>query len=150
MTFGYTMDTFDLEFSLGYWSEEMDYTEPEARYDWNEKYSKYSFGLAGLYHLKRNDTFGIDGGLRFVLHNEKWEYEESDTRYEDTMELSGWSVGPVLRGRWFFADGSMAIGPEVFLKYTSRTWSQEWDSGDDELDLTTMGVEYAVRWDFMF
>ena len=152
MIFGYGMDSFDVELNLGYSSEKLSYdSEEQGRYTEDVTYTKYIIGLSGLYHLMGNDTVGIDGGLRFQLESESWKYEADATRDDWEDKLSGWSVGPVLRGRWYLADGAIALGPEVFFKYTSKTYTYDYtDRADYELDVTGMGLEYALRVDFMF
>jgi hypothetical protein len=150
MAIGYSMDAFDLEFELGYstqgYEEEWDYT----RFTETMDYTRYTFGMAGLYHLVGNEKYGIDAGAKFQLVSEKAEYDNGDGyTWED--DYSGWAIGPVLRGRVFFADGHMAIGPEIYFKYSTKTL-EESETGDDtdEVDFTKMGLEYGIRLDFLF
>ena len=152
MIFGYSMDTFDVELNLGYGNEKLSYdSEEQGRYTEEISYTKYVMGLSGLYHLMGNDTMGLDAGVRFQLESEAWKWDESDSRVEWEDKLSGWAVGPVLRGRWYLADGAMALGPEVFFRYSSKKYTEDYpDRADYELDVTGMGLEYALRLDFMF
>ena len=151
MVFGYALDAMDVELSLGYWKDNLSY-DSEARYTEDTSYSQYVLGLTGLYHLTGSDNIAIDGGLRFQLESEKWDGESGETRYSWEDKLSGWAVGPVLRGRWFFADGALALGPEVFFKYSSKKYTEDYssDRSDYEMDVTGMGFEYALRLDFLF
>lgn len=150
MAIGYSLEAFDLEFELGYgtqgYEEEWDYT----RFTREADYTRYTFGLAGLYHLIGNENFGIDAGAKFQLTSEKYEYDNGDDYcYEETY--SGWAIGPVFRGRVFFADGHMAIGPEIFFKYSTKTFEYAEDDEDaEESDFTKMGLDYGIRLDFLF
>lgn len=150
---GYGLDAMDVELSLGYSKETLKYDDPSGgRYDEEMNYSKYVLGLTGFYHLTGNETVALDAGLRFQLEGETWDYEESMSRYKWEDKLSGWAAGPVFRGRWYLGDGGLALGPEVFFKYTSKTYEEDYDSSraDYELDVSGMGFEYALRLDFMF
>lgn len=150
LSLGYSMDAFDLEFGLGYSTQGYEYEWGTTRYTANEDYTRYTFGLAGLYHLVGNENYGLDAGLRFELTSEKYEYDNGDG-YTDEETFSGWAIGPVFRGRVFFADGHMAFGPEVYFKYSTRTYEDK-ETGDDteETDFTSMGLDYALRLDFLF
>ena len=131
MTFGYELEAMDIELMLGYGSSTVTYTydEDEGPYraGWDEKYSRYMVGLGAFYHLIGTDDYNVDAGLRFALTSNKYEEEEVEDRADsDEATLSGWAVGPVLRGRVFLADGKFAIGPEVFINYSSMTYANDW------------------------
>lgn len=147
MTFGYELEAMDLELTLGYGSSTVTYPDGESRGE-EEKYSRYSLGLAGLYHLAKTEDYALDAGLRLALISNKYEYDGSARA--DEQKLSGWAVGPVFRARVFLADGKFAFGPEVFANYTSMTYTDDWNSWLDDTELSGLSLDYALRLDFLF
>jgi hypothetical protein len=153
MTFGYGLEAMDLELTLGYGSMTAEYTYDESRAGWEETYSRYTLGLGGFYHMLQTDNFTLDGGLRFKLMSDKYEYTEDYSRdWTEEIKLSGWAVGPALRGRVWMADGALSFGPEVAFNYSSMTLSDEVtvSRDEDELDLSSMSIDYALNlyWHF--
>jgi hypothetical protein len=152
--FGYGMDSIDLELSLGYNKQTLKYEDPDSDYTDEMNLTAYILGLTGFYHMMGNDTMAVDGGLRFQLETDTWDYDASDRdHYTWEDKLSGWALGPVLRGRIFFADGAMALGPEIFFKYSSKKYTEDEDYNsrvDYEMDVTGMGIDYGLRLDFLF
>jgi hypothetical protein len=157
---GYGMDAFDLELSFGYNTYSEEHTEEESgrQYDYDNSLSMYTFGITGLYHVFPADPVGLDAGLRAQLMAMNYEgITSSGNRFEETYtdDFSGWAFGPVIRARYFFADGALAIGPELYLKYSSMTCEENWDyesrdEPDFTADSTTFGTEFSVRMDWFF
>ena len=88
----------------------------------------------------------------------KAEWEELNS-YDETWthDISGWSAGPVARARWYFADGALALAPEVYFRYTSLTYEDtyEYPNGDREtdtieFDISQMDTEYSLALEFYF
>ncbi len=162
MIFGYDMEKFDVEVSFGYDRATESYEPPdgggERQYPYEASVSRYTFGMTGFYNVVAPNSFSFDAGLRFQLDSWDYEYDENDlgrTDYTKTEKISGWAAGPVFRGRLWFADDCLALGPEVYVKYSSQTLTEELDYGrgsreEHETDMTAFNVEYAVRLDFLF
>jgi hypothetical protein len=153
MVFGYGLDAMDLELTLGYGTMTAEYTYDETRAGWEETVSRYTLGLGGFYHMIQTDNFTLDGGLRFKLMSDKYEYSEDWSRdYSWELKLSGWSVGPAIRGRVWMADGALSFGPEVGFNYSSMTASgeEDYDRDEDEIDLSSMSIDYAVMLNWHF
>jgi len=161
MTFGKSFEKFDGEISFGMARFSAKYegdSEGERQYDYDNSLMMYTFGLTGLYHVSPPSSFSLDAGLRFQLHSMSFETESEGgyrQTYTYTDKYSGWSVGPVVRGRWWFAGDSMALGPEIYLRYTSMTHEMTWDYDsradvEEEIDLSEFVTEYSVRLDFYF
>jgi hypothetical protein len=127
---------------------------PEG-YSWEEKVHWHTFGLTGLYKLVDPDPIELDVGLRFQLHSATWDIKQVVDELESTdeEEATGWSFGPLARARWYFADGAVGLGPEMYLKYTSLTY--KWSVDDEEEpreddDLSSWDIEYSLRLEFFF
>lgn len=121
---------------------------------WTENW--WTLGAAGYYPIADGKSWTMDAGLRFQYHNASVEYSEpvGDTESSSKFGVKGWSVGPVLRHRWLLAGGAIAIGPEIYPKYTSM--KSEWEysnrdtSTEDGPDISAMDIEYSFRMDFFF
>ena len=66
-------------------------------------------------------------------------------------------MAPVARARWYFADGALALAPEVYFRYTSLTYEDtyEYPNGDREtdtieFDISQMDTEYSLALEFYF
>jgi len=158
MDIGYCFGDWYVEGGFGYsgatWKQELG----EERGTTNtEKVNWYIFNPAGLYKIVDPDPIELDVGLRFQLHSAKWDWttEESEERseYTDSDKVSGWSVGRVVRARWYFADGALALAPEVYPKYTSLEYKWEYTNSyehDEEADITSWDTEYSLSLEFFF
>ncbi|MFH1502233.1 MAG: hypothetical protein ABIG03_04225 [Candidatus Eisenbacteria bacterium] len=163
---GLDKEVWDFELGIGWsgfnWSEEDNYEVDRADYEYTEGASWYDFNLAALYKVMEPDPIELDVGLRFQLHNAKWEW---DTKYfgEEAIptgseKISGWSMGPLVRARWYFGDGALAIGPEVYTKYTSLNYEYERllsggtraEYDTFEASLSGFNFEYSMRLEFFF
>jgi len=160
MTFGYRTGAMAGELSFGYsrssWFEEWD-NSGRADNEWTESVSRYTLGLTGLYTMIEPDPIELDLGLRFRLQAVKWDEEQTDSggervEYEEEEGISGWSIGPVIRARWYLGDGAFAIGPEIYPNYTSMSYKYDHSSYTEpyEADITMMNVEYSFRAEFFF
>lgn len=164
---GLDKDPWNFELGLG-WSgftysqnEDLEGGEYRADVEYTEGVSWYDFNLAGLYKVMEPDPIELNVGLRFQLHNAKWDW---DTKYmgEEAVptgseKISGWSMGPLVRARWYFGDGALALGPEVYAKYTSLSYEYEYlpygarvEHETQEADLSGFNLEYSLRLEFFF
>jgi len=157
MSFGYRTGAMAGELSIGYsktsWSDTWD-SEARADNEWTEDVSRTTFGLTGLYTMMEPDHIELNVGLRFQIHSVKWEKERTGTNpYKWEEGVSGWSVGPVIRARWYLGDGAFALSPEIYPNYTSYGY-KEGDPDDEadlyEADITQMNIEYSVKAEFFF
>ncbi|MBD3348121.1 MAG: hypothetical protein GF400_02860 [Candidatus Eisenbacteria bacterium] len=147
------------EIAVGYWSgsitdldnidESLESVEPEL--------SIMSFGGTVFMQIMSDDNYGFDLGVRYQYlsfdANVTVPVEEPLTRDDEELsaKLSGWSAGPLLRGRWYLVEDSIAIGPEIYFKYSS--YSTELEAMGDTVDgpgATGMELEYSLRMDFHF
>ena len=120
-----------------------------------------TLGAAVFFEIAGDKNYGLDLGGRFQYNSFSFNTTIPDieaARGDDDMSIgvSGTAFGPVLRGRWFMADGSWAIGPEIYAKYSTMSPSAE-VAGDDVTDdifgdasTTTLSLEYSLRMDFYF
>jgi len=126
--------------------EELDGVEPEL--------SIMSFGGTLFMQIAGDDRYGFDVGVRYqyLSFGGKITIPDMETRDEELeAKLSGWSAGPLLRGRWMLVEDSIAIGPEIYFKYSS--YSTELEAMGDSVDgpgATGMELEYSLRMDFYF
>ena len=145
------------EVSIGYSTFKYSYDSPETRADEELSMTWYTIGLAGFYPVMETENCLIDAGLRFQLHSAKikdvYDYGDRD-EWTDTWSASGWSVGPVIRHHWMLADGAIAIGPEIYPKYSSFSTKYEYENGSsgdsDGPDLSGFAIDYSLRMDFYF
>jgi hypothetical protein len=137
------------------WSEDLD----QRGGTFEESVNWRVISLAGLYEIMEPDPIELDLGARFQLHSATWEwrqdYDDDGVRAttEDIDKVSGWSFGPLARARWYFGDGALAIGPEVYFKYTSLTYDYEYSNGsefDFTADITSWDTEYSFRLEMFF
>ena len=145
---GFRHDSWYAELGLGYSSAT--WTEKNAQTT-EEKVNWYTFSLAGLYTLAEPDPIELDVGLRFQLHSANWDYGVDSCC--DNEKISGWSFGPLARARWYFAEGALALGPEVYPKYTSLAYEWDVEGGREvmaEADLTSWDIEYSIRLEWFF
>ncbi len=120
-----------------------------------------TLGAAVFFQIAGDENYGLDLGGRVQYNSFGFSTTVPDielARGDDDMSVSvsGLAFGPVLRGRWFMADGSWAIGPEIYAKYNTMSPSAE-VAGDDVTDdmfgdasTTTLSLEYSLRMDFYF
>ena len=113
-----------------------------------------SLGAAVFFTMADNSQYSFDLGARaqYMSMSLSMDVPEEEER-SDTVEasLSGISFGPVLRGRWYLADGALAIGPEIYPKYTM--YSTEVSVGSESQDgpgLNVIDLEYSMRLEFYF
>ncbi len=114
-----------------------------------------SLGAAVFFTMADNSQYSFDLGARaqYLSIALATELPDEVLRSDDEMEISltGLSFGPVLRGRWYLADGAIAIGPEIYPKYTM--YSTEASQGSDSSDgpsLNVIDLEYSLRMEFYF
>lgn len=113
-------------------------------------------GQTGRRHNeRRNDASRTDGGARghYVTMSGEIDLSGLGIKADETIKatLSGFSVGPVLRGRWYLVDDSIAIGPEIYFKYSD--WGTNIEALGEDADgpgATIMELEYSLRMDFYF
>jgi len=155
MCFGYRTGAMAGELSFGMssskWFEEWEDTRADNEY--TEQVTWRTIGLTGLYTMIEPDPIELDLGLRFQLHSAKWTLELTGYSESDREEgASGWSIGPVIRARWYLGDGAFAIGPEIYPRYTSLSYKHDSSSylEPSEATISDMGVEYSVRAEFFF
>lgn len=127
-------------------SEDLDGVEPEL--------SIMSLGGTLFMQIMGTSDYGFDVGVRYqyMSFGGKITIPDMMTRDEELKAtLSGWAAGPLLRGRWYLVDDSIAIGPEIYFKYSS--YSTELEAMGESLDgpgATGMELEYSLRMDFYF
>ena len=147
-------DKIQGEASLGWssWSESYDPTEGGRGDDKETNWSVMHFGIAGFYPMMEGSSYRVDVGGRFQYHSgsaESDNYLYRDGEYKKT--LSGWTIGPVVRGSWWLGDLPLTFGPEVFLKYTSLTFNDFCDGCYDyDYDISALDIDYSFRLDFHF
>jgi hypothetical protein len=154
---GLDKDPMFYELGFGWTSSNFEYNDPDSDYFETEKLSFYTVGLTGLYRFMNPNPIALDGGIRFQLNKAKaeWEWGVDDDTQTETHDIGGWSAGPVVRARWYFADGALALSPEIYFKYTSLTYEDIRDHGGrdedvDEYDLSQMDTEYSLALEFHF
>jgi hypothetical protein len=163
---GLDKDPWNFELGVGWssfnWSESDDYGYDRADYEYTEGVTWYDFNFAGIYKIMEPDPIELNVGLRFQLHNAKWDWNTDymgDETYPTGYEkISGWSMGPLMRARWYFADGALALGPEVYAKYTSLSYEYDYlptgrtavEHEKYEADMTGFNMEYSLRLEFFF
>ncbi len=120
-----------------------------------------SLAAAVFFEIAGDEKYGFDVGGRFQYSSFRFnmtfpEMEVMSDDEEVSIGVSGIAFGPVLRGRWYMADGSWVIGPEIYAKYSTMTPFAEIDGEDVSEDLfgdastTTLSLEYSLRMDFYF
>jgi len=147
-------DEIQGEVSLGWnsWTESYDPSEGGSREDVEMSWSGMHFGVAGFYPMMEGSSYRVDVGGRFQYHtgsmtSDNYIYRDGD--YE--VKLSGWTIGPVMRGSWWLGDLPLTFGPEVFVKYSSLTYTDTCeDCWDYETDVSAFGIDYGFRLDFHF
>ncbi len=113
-----------------------------------------SLGAAVFFTMADNSQYSLDLGARaqYLSISISSDIPEMDARSDEvSLSLSGISFGPVLRGRWYLADGAMSIGPEIYPKYTM--YSTDAEMGSESVDgpsLSVIDLEYSLRMDFYF
>ncbi len=148
-------DEFQGEASLGWssWNESYDPSEGGSRADVETSWSVMHFGVAGFYPMMEGSSYRVDVGGRFQYHSgtitsDNYIYVRED---EHEQKLSGWTVGPLLRGSWWLGDLPLTFGPEVFVKYTSLTYTDvRGEYYDEEYDVSAFDIDYSFRLDFHF
>jgi len=159
-------DEIQGEFGFGYSSlsvecqDDDDDPPPERVIDADEaSTSVMTFALAGFYPVM-GEAGGnrLDVGLRFSYLTAKYEekggyYARDD--FEEEYGVSGWAIGPVMRGQWRCCNDRIGFGPEVALKYSSYTltgeglyWGDPWE--DDDSYVKGWSLDYSLRFDFFF
>ncbi len=148
------------ELSIGYasqkatWEAEEGY--PDRADDVEMDVSLLRFGVAGYYPTFETENATVLLGLRFqyLMDAASGPAMGGRSSYEYSYDLSGFSLGPVARHQWWLTD-SVAIGPEIYLKYTSLTLDYE-ETCDGEVcydcseDISGLAIEYSLRLDFFF
>ena len=113
-----------------------------------------SLGAAVFFTMADNSQYSFDLGARgqYLKIGLASEIPDMEVRADEMeISLSGISFGPVLRGRWYLADGALAIGPEIYPKYTM--YSTEASMGSESQDgpsLNVIDLEYSLRMEFYF
>ena len=147
-------DKIQGEASLGWssWNESFDPSEGGSREDVETSWSVMHFGIAGFYPMMEGSSYRIDVGGRFQYHSGKATSDTYIYRGDDyERSLSGWTIGPVARGSWWLGDLPLTFGPEVFLKYTSLTYSDvRSEYYDEEVSVSAFDLDYGFRLDFHF
>ncbi len=119
-----------------------------------------TLGAAVFFQISGDENYGFDlgGRAQYSSFSFNTTIPDIEVRGDDDMSIgvSGLAFGPVLRGRWFMADGSWAIGPEIYAKYETLSPTAE-IAGEDVTDemfgdvgVTTLSLEYSLRMDFYF
>ena len=119
-----------------------------------------TLGAAVFFQIAGDENYGFDlgGRAQYSSFSFNTTIPDIEARGDDDMSIgvSGMAFGPVLRGRWFMADGSWAIGPEIYAKYSTMSPTAE-IAGEDVTDelfgdvgTTTLSLEYSLRMDFYF
>lgn len=140
------------EASLGWssWSETYDPSEGGSREDMETTWSIMHFGVAGFYPIMEGSSYRVDVGARFQYHSGSAE-SDGYLRADYSQSLSGWTIGPLVRGAWQVGSLPVTFGPEVFVKYTSLTYTDECEGCyDDEYDISAFDIDYGFRLDFHF
>ena len=149
-----TLHDLDLGFLdyIGFFSD--DTVDPDI--------SIMTLGAAVFFEIAGNEDYGFDVGGRFQYSSFGFHMaspEDIEVMSDDndiSVGVSGVAFGPVLSGRWYMADGSWAIGPEIYAKYNMMSSFAEVDGEDISEDLfgdlgtTTLSLEYSLRMDFYF
>ncbi len=157
--FGTQSEKFGAEVAVGYskitltdlenlgMDELEDMPEPDA--------TLMTLGAAVFFTMTENSQYAFDLGARaqYVSMSLSMELPEIELSSEDEMSISASALtfGPVLRGRWFLADGAMAIGPEIYPRF--QMWSTEGEMGSDSSDgpgASVIDLEYSLRMEFYF
>ena len=125
----------------------LDDVEPNA--------SLMSLGGAVFFQIAGDERYGFDIGARGQYMTVSGEVDLSglEVREDETIKatLSGLAFGPVLRGRWYLVEDSIALGPEIYFCYSS--WSTELEAFGESADgpgATILNLEYSLRMDFYF
>ncbi len=128
-------------------SESLESVEPEL--------SIMSLGGTLFMQIMGTSDYAFDVGVRYQYMSigGKITIPDMSARADDELKatLSGWAAGPLLRGRWYLVDDSIAIGPEIYFKYSSYGTTLE--GGGESVDgpgATMMELEYSLRMDFYF
>ncbi len=111
-----------------------------------------SLGGAVFFTMADNSQYSFDLGARAQYLSMALSVEIPEIRADEVKaSITGLSFGPVLRGRWYLADGAMAIGPEIYPKYTMYSTSVEL-AGDstDGPGMNVIDLEYSLRMEFYF
>ena len=142
-------DDLQGEVSLGYNSITLKPEDNGERDDDEITASMLTLGLAGFYPIYQTPNVRLDLGARFQYMS--WKLEGPymyRADYEATF--SGWALGAVARHQWMLTD-AIAIGPEIYLKYLSLTAEEDYTVGADQsTDISGFGIDYSLRFDFMF
>ncbi len=155
--FGMQSDAFGAEVALGYskltitdlenLDEDLEGLEPTA--------SLMSLGGAAFFQIAGDERYGFDVGARaqYMTMSVEADFSDVDKADDETIKatLSCFAVGPVLRGRWFLVEDSIALGPEIYFKYAM--WSSDFEAFGESGDgpgATVMELEYSLRMDFYF
>ena len=153
VSLGYSKTTLtELEGALGL----LDLLEFRDEGDLEPSLTIMSLGAAGFFQIAGSENYAFDVGGRFQYTSMTIDLGEVALRSDDTIEasLSGIAYGPVLRGRWFLVDDSIAIGPEVYAKISNLKSSisilGEETEDEDMPDIGTVALEYSLRMDFYF
>jgi hypothetical protein len=125
-----------------------------------EKASSWWVGAAGFYKILETQNASVDLGVRFQYLGASVSGTLTDDGSEMEMkfEATGWAVGPVVRHTWMLADGTIGIGPEVSLRYTSATseFTTTYPDGarasvtEDGPEYKAWDIDYSLRMDFFF
>jgi len=155
--FGTQSEKFGAEVAVGYSKITLtdldnldmgeDMPEPDA--------TLMTLGAAVFFTMTENSQYAFDLGARaqYVNMSLSMEIPEIELANDDEMSLtaSALTFGPVLRGRWYLADGAMAIGPEIYPRF--QMWSTEGEMGGDSSDgpgMNIIDLEYSLRMEFYF
>jgi hypothetical protein len=152
--FGTQSERFGAEIALGYTKATL--TDLDALGDigltGEPDLTIMSVGAAVFFTMADNSQYSVDIGGRVQYASYSISMEMPEVRADDaSASLTGMSFGPVLRGRWYLADGAMAIGPEIYPKYTAYSTNVE-AAGDsaDGPGLNVIDLEYSMRLEFYF
>ena len=150
---GYSKTTLtELEGVLGL----VDLLEFRDEGDFEPSLTIMSLGAAGFFQIAGNQNYAFDVGGRVQYVSMSIDLGDLGLRSDDTLKasLSGMAYGPVLRGRWYLVEDSIAIGPEIYAKFSNLGTSLEAfgeETEDEDMpDIGTMALEYSLRMDFYF
>jgi len=114
-----------------------------------------TLGGAVFFTMAENSQYALDLGGRVQYVSMKLAVEIPDIELSSDNEMSisasAMTFGPVLRGRWYLADGAMAIGPEIYPRY--QMWSTKGEMGSESADgpgANVLDIEYSLRMEFYF
>jgi hypothetical protein len=157
--FGMQAGAVGAEASVGYSKYTMTELEGMLGADIEPSLTIMSLGAAGFFQIAGNERYAFDVGGRvqyISMSVDMGELGDIALRSEDTIKasISGMAYGPVLRGRWFLVEDAIAIGPEVYVKFSNLGTSLEAfgeESEDEDMpNIGTMELEYSLRMDFYF